>query len=144
MLRLTRWFLVLPTAVAAWYLALLIGIGLILGLEQLCPADQMVSGQCTATWYDHASYAAICFGAALAAALILGGCTIVAPSHRTWIAGITFVLGVLVAIIFAMETHFYLALAAAIVSGILVLRALVLAIHSGRLPDKSLERTRAR
>jgi hypothetical protein len=137
-----RWILLLPAAVAAWYVALLLGIALHIGLDAICPPDQMVSGSCVAPWHWAASQVVVCIGAALAAVLIVVTCTFVAPSHKRIVAVITFTGGTLVAIVMVLDTDAYAAFASAIVAGLATLLLVLQRIPSFSLPDNSLERTR--
>ena len=71
MFHAVRWLLVLPTAVVAWFVALFVGVGAYVGVEALCPANQITSGQCVAPWFVTAQYGAVTFGAAIAATFIM-------------------------------------------------------------------------
>ncbi len=124
-MRIFRWLLIVPIAVAAWYVAVALGISLHMGLDALCPPDQIVSGLCTARWYPAASAAVVCTGAGLAAALILVACTWLAPSHRRRVAIATFVAGAVVATFMGLSANAYGPLATAIVAGAIVLRILL-------------------
>jgi hypothetical protein len=141
MLRIVRWLLILPAAIAAWYLALIIGLVLHSGLDALCPPDQVISGICEAPWYVYAEDALIAFGAALAAVLVMVACTLLAPSHRRQTAIAAFVLGAMAAIMMGASTEAYGAMAAAIGAGALLL-VILLRLPSFSRPNKSLERTR--
>ena len=116
-MRIVRWVLMVPAAVVAWFVALFLGVALLGGLTRLCPANQMVSGMCTAPWYDGASEMAIAFGAAMAAAFSLIACTAIAPTHKRVSAIITFVGGVLVAVAMGLASGEYASLVAAVVTG---------------------------
>ena len=124
-MRIFRWLLIVPVAVAAWYAALFLGISLQLGLDALCPPDQVVSGSCTAPWHSAASAAAVCAGAGLAAVLILVACTWLAPSHRRQVAIATFSVGAAVAIFMGVSANLLGPLITAIVAGAIVLRILL-------------------
>jgi hypothetical protein len=129
MSQLIRWVLILPAAIAAWYLALFIGVALYRGAEALCPASQVVSGQCFAPWFLYVSEGLIAFGAALAAALIMITCAWLAPTHKRQVSIATFALGAGVAIIMGLSAHAYAAIAAAIIAG-----AIILVVLLRRLP----------
>jgi hypothetical protein len=143
MSRMIRWILVLPTALAAWYAALFISIALYRGVEALCPFGQVESGRCFAPWFLDSSDAFIASGAALAAALIMIACTLLAPTHRRQVAITTFIVGTIAAIMMGWET-FAAATIAAIISGAIVLVILLWRLAPLSLPDTSLERTRGR
>jgi hypothetical protein len=119
MANMLRWILIPPAAVAAWYLAFVIGIALEVGLNALCPADQVVSGWCIAPWYRGASNALLWFGAGLAALLVLFACTLLAPTHKRHVAIVTFVVGAAVAARMGFGIRAYGALVAATVAGAL-------------------------
>jgi hypothetical protein len=121
MLRIVRWVLLIPAAVAAWFVGLFLGIALLGVLARMCPENQMVSRMCTAPWYDGASTAAIAFGAAMAAVFIMIACTAIAPTHKRVAAVCTFACGVLVAAAMGVSSGEYVALVAAVVAGAVAL-----------------------
>ena len=128
MLQIIRWLLVLPAAGIAWFAALFVGVGLYEGVKSLCPADQMISGECFAPWFDSAFYAIVAFGAALAAILIMIGCTWVAPAYKRQVAIATFVVGTIVAAtmgIPAGDSIILIPMGTAIVTGAVVLAVLL-------------------
>lgn len=116
-MRIVRWALMIPVAVVAWYLALIIGVALLGGLTRLCPAHQQVSGMCTAPWYDGASAALVAFGAAMAAVFIMFACTAVAPTQKRVAAVVTFACGAIVAAAMGIPSGEYAAFVAAVVAG---------------------------
>ena len=120
-MRFVRWLLIIPTAVAAWYAALALGVSLYVGLDALCPAEQIISGLCVAPWHKAASAAVDCIGAGLAAALILLACTLLAPSHRQRVAIGTFIVGAVVAIFMGFSANAFGPLVTAIVAGAAIL-----------------------
>ena len=124
-MRLARWLLIVPTAVIAWYAAILLGISLDLGLEALCPADQTISGLCVAPWYKTAFAAVTCVGAGFAAVLVLLACTWLAPSHRRLVATATFSVGAVVAIFMGVSANAMGPLITALLAGAVVLWILV-------------------
>jgi hypothetical protein len=137
MMRFVRWLLIIPTAVAAWYAALVSGISLHRGVDALCPADQVVSGLCVAPWYEAASATVICMGAGLAAVLILLACTLLAPSHRRRVAIATFIVGAVVAIVMGISANAFGPLVTAIVAGGVILRILLWRLAPLTLPNNS-------
>jgi hypothetical protein len=137
-----RWTLILPAAIAAWYLALFVGIGLYQGAEMLCPASEVVSGHCFTPWFRAASEGLIAFGAALAAIFVMLACTLLAPTHKRQVAIVTFSVGASVAIYMGVGASAYLAMASAVVSGGVVLMILLQRLPPFSRPNKSLERTR--
>lgn len=141
MLQALRWVLILPAAIAAWYVALFISIALYQGVEALCPSDQVESGHCFAPWLLAASNALIAFGAGLAAVLVMLASTLVAPAHKRQVAIATFALGTLVAIAMGWN-HAIGPMVAAIVAGAIALVILLMRLAPFSLPNTSLERTR--
>ena len=115
-----RWTLV-PFAVwLAWGVSVFAAYELEALASYLCPKDQMVSGMCTAGWYDAAFDAIVCFGAAMAAALIVLLCTLVAPASRERVARATYLIGAIAAVMMATSAHMILPLVCALVAGALV------------------------
>ncbi len=143
MSQLIRWALILPGAFVAWYIALFLGVGVHAGIEALCPADQMVSGECSAPWFLAAEKAAVALGAALAAVLVMITCTLLAPSHRRQVAITTFVVGAIVATYMGLYL-FTSATVAAIAAGAVALFILLRRMAPFSPPNNSLERTRER
>jgi len=95
-----RWLAIPPAIVAAWALAVLLGFGLRDVAMSFCPAEDMVSGMCMASWYRYVEGGIIIGCAAIAAALVLAVSVLLAPSHRVAVA--TVVLGGGVAVAFYM------------------------------------------
>jgi hypothetical protein len=122
--------------------ALFVGIALYQGVEALCPASHVESGHCFAPWFLHASEGLIASGAALAAALIMVTCALLAPTHKRQVVVATFVLGAAAAILMGLGAGAYAAMVAAIVSGATVLVVLLRKLPPLSLPNTSLERTR--
>ena len=116
-----RWTLIVPTAWAAWCLVLAIGFGLSNLADALCPADQVVSGMCTAAWHERFMKANFCSCAALAAALILISCTLMAPHHRRVVSIIVFSAGTAFALWMTIAGGTYLEFASAAVASLLAL-----------------------
>jgi hypothetical protein len=143
MWQATRWALILPAAIVAWYSALLIAVALFQGSEALCPAKYMESGGCHAPWSSLVEEVLVAFGAALAAALVMIACTTLAPAHKREVAIATFAAGTIVAVIMGWN-RFLIPMIAAILAGALVLTLLLRRYPSFSLPNKSLERTRER
>ena len=121
-LRVLRWLAVVPAALAGWYLAFAGGIMLHSLATSLCPEPLLVSGMCTASWFPWLEEVIFAITAALAAFLVVWLATACCPIAKARVATIAFVLGALVAIVFAAELHIWLAPLAALVSGLLTLR----------------------
>ena len=123
--RSIRWILILPAAIAAWYVALFIGLGLYKALEAFCPASQVESGHCFAPWFRPVSDGLIAFGAALAAVLVMIVCTLLAPTHRRHVAIATFAVGAVIAVFMGLAANAYAAMVSAVVAGAVVLAILL-------------------
>ena len=113
-----RWLLVIPAATAGWFFALAFGFVLLHLLDALCPPEQMVSGMCTAPWYDAGFKAATLIGASLAAFLVVALASVAAPAHRTFVSWLAFGCGAAFALYAAFSTRSYAELAFALVSGL--------------------------
>ena len=120
-MKVIRWVLLLPSAYAAWWVALFLGIAYVSVLDWLCPPELMVSGLCTATWYEPAFNAAFVVGAGLAAGLIMLAVILMAPSHRRHVAILAFGSGSAFALYAAYETSLWGAFVAAFLTGLVAL-----------------------
>ena len=120
-MKLARWLMLLPSAYAAWWIVLIVGILYVSFLDWLCPPELILSGFCTASWYKPAFDAGVIVGAGLGAGLILLTTILVAPSHRRLVAAIAFGIGSAVALYGAYKTDLWVAGAAAISVGLLAL-----------------------
>jgi hypothetical protein len=96
-MRWGRWLLVPVAAAGIWYVALLSGLVAVGVLDALCPADEMVSGLCTAPWHATAVDVLIVAYAAVTAFGIVVVCGFLAPAHKLTVALIAFVCGALFA-----------------------------------------------
>lgn len=119
MVQVFRWLLITPACVAAWYLALFIGLYIHSIVASFCPPEFIVSGFCEAPWYPTAEKIVMCSGAALSAFLVVLTAAAVAPSHRVLASKIALAIGAVVAIIFAVAGGAYFALASALLAGLL-------------------------
>ena len=118
MTRVLRWIALLPVAVAGWYLAMVLGM-MTLGLvDQFCPEGLMVSGQCTAGWYDWVQGAIFYLFIALSAVLVVLLAALIAPAHRRRVAWVAFLLGAAMAVLMALLTPSFVDLLAALVAGL--------------------------
>ncbi len=119
MVQVFRWLALIPACVAAWWLALFIGLYVRSLIVGFCPPELVdVSGFCEASWYPAAEDAVICFGVALSAFLVVLTAALVAPTHRVLASKAALAIGTVVAIYFAVGTGAYFALAAAVLAGI--------------------------
>jgi hypothetical protein len=118
MARWLRWLLVPPVAWLSWMVAATVALTLYTIAETLCPREQMISGLCIASWFDHVVRAILCLGAGLAAALITVSCTLVAPSRRRAVMVVTLLAGLAIALSMGLMSGLYLALVTAVVAGL--------------------------
>jgi hypothetical protein len=95
-MKILRWLLVLPVAVIGWYLGLIVALLLHATGEHLCPAEEIVSGYCTAPWMAYVDDFALVLGSLLCGALVVVFPTLVAPLHRGTVAVIAFVSALVV------------------------------------------------
>jgi hypothetical protein len=117
---MVRWLLVVPAAIAAWYLVFVVGIFTHGFLEEaLCPAGEMESGMCMNRRVRLILAILVHLFVALSAAAVVSTAAAVAPSHRTRMAWIAFVGGSLVAVAFGIAAWAYTEALAAVASGLL-------------------------
>jgi len=95
---------------------------------------------------DTAFIALIALSGALAAALVMITCVLLAPTHKRQVAILTFVLGAMSAILMSMSMGPWglVTIVPAIVSGAIVLAMLLRKLPPLSLPNTSLERPRER
>lgn len=115
-----RWLAVLPAAYAGWVVALVLGMCLHSFAEMFCSPNEVDSGMCVASWFPYAVKIIFCFCSALAASLVVIFATVVAPSHRSFVARVTFIIGAIVAVYMGTQTSAYFELAAALLAGFVV------------------------
>jgi hypothetical protein len=139
MSSVVRWVLILPAAVAVWYVAFLVGLGLYIAVEKFAPPNQMVLGHFV-PWLEIGKSSAVVLGASLAAALVMITCTSLAPSNKREVAVATFVIGTVVAIYMGWK-FFVVPVLSAIVTGAALL-VVVVRRPPVSLPKTSIERTR--
>ena len=136
MVQVFRWLALIPACIAAWYLALFIGLYVRSVVASFCPPDLVVSGFCQAAWYPTAEKIVIGFGVALSAFLVVLTAAVVAPTHRVLASKAALAIGTIVAIIFAVGTGAYVALAAAVLAGALGVLVVTTFVER-RIPTKS-------
>lgn len=116
-MHVIRWALVPVAALAAWGVAIVIGVLLHEATTRLCPESYIVSGACFAPWTPVADAAVLMISAAIAAALIVLATGYTAPSHRPRVAAVVYGLGAAWAVVIAIGGAAYLALPAAGIAG---------------------------
>lgn len=118
MITFMRWLAVIPAAISGWYLALILGMFLLALAERTCPAENRISGICTAWWFGYIEQAIVYFGVAAAAFLVVTFAALVSPSHRYLVARFIFLLGVLVAGYLAWDLSAWGEFLAAVAAGL--------------------------
>jgi hypothetical protein len=126
-----RWILVVPSAVVAWYFALLVSAVLFGLVVAPCMSSDAPSPDfCEAAWYPREALqrGILFFGAGLSAIFVVAVSALMAPSHRTHVAWTAVGAGAAVAIAmtygrdeFIAETLF--AIACGVMVAVVVSRA---------------------
>lgn len=119
-----RWALTPVVSLLGWYLALVISMGLYALTQSLCPQEHLVSGLCSASWFSAASKAIICFGAGLAATLVVLFSALMAPAKKMQVAWFVFALGLVVAVCMTLQTGAFTELCTAVFFGLMTALAL--------------------
>jgi hypothetical protein len=117
-----RWLLVIPCAVAAWYVALILTV--LVGAIVVGPCIDSESPQprfCEAPWVQFAlaHRLPIRFGIGLSAVLVVMVSAIVAPNHRVPVAWVALSVGAIVAGVMGYEAGAVAEAAVAVASGLL-------------------------
>jgi hypothetical protein len=122
MATIARWALVPIASVSAWYLALFIGIVLLVIAEStalhFCSPDEVVSDQCHAPWFLVIQAGIFCISTALSAVFVVAAAYFAAPHHRTLVAWLAFAIGTVTAIVFAVTMPAWNMGASAIAAGL--------------------------
>lgn len=116
-----RWFLVALSFPAVWHLVLVAGIASVAVLDSLCPSDLVVSGMCTAQWYQPAFEALLAAFSAIAAFSMVVVPVLLAPGHRMAVAFGSFSIGAVVATYFALGGMLWVPFVCAAASGALAI-----------------------
>ena len=117
--RAIRWLMVPVAALGAWGASLFFGLLLHDIATRLCPESQMVSGACVAPWWPYADAVVLIVAAGVAAPFIVGACALTAPTHRSHVALVVYVIGAVWAVILAVAGAAYAALPSACAGGAL-------------------------
>jgi len=91
--NLLRWVLVPISGVLVFYLVLFLGILCLDLVGDFCPPEEVVSGLCTAWWYDAAYHALVLGGSFIVVAGVVIVPGRVAPAHKLRVAAIAYLLG---------------------------------------------------
>lgn len=119
--RFLRWILVAPVSLAGYFIALFLGMGVIMSAEALCPAQYLISETCFAPYMQTVEAVSFIFFPALAAALVVFLPSTIAPSYKFQTACVAYVAGAGVAIVMGLSAEVYSSLSAALISGALIL-----------------------
>ncbi len=114
-----RWLWVVPSAIVVWYAVLSLAPALNTLATQFCPADALLSGFCTASWFHPVERAIMVGCAGLTALAIVVVSAIIAPMHRIRAAAVMFALGMLVAVNMLTHTGAYPEFTAAVLGGLI-------------------------
>ena len=118
-MKVLRWALTAPAAVAAWYAIFFIGILAHPAIERaICPAGEMISGACINENVQRILDGVIAVFVALSAVAVVSAAVATAPSHKAVVAWVVFCAGGLLAVFFSVATHLYVAGIAALASGL--------------------------
>ena len=101
--RWGRWLLVPVAACGIWSVALRSGLAAVGVLDALCPAEEMISGFCTAPWHATSVDVLIVASAAATAFGIVVVCGFLAPANKFTVALIAFLCGAVFAAFAASE-----------------------------------------
>jgi hypothetical protein len=114
-----RWVAVIPAAIAGWPLAFAITASLHRMAFALCPSAMIVSGACTAPWFQVVEFGLSCIFASLAAILIVALPTLIAPGKRRVVAWSAFGVGSLFALYIGIRAEAIAQLVVALIAGFL-------------------------
>ena len=132
-----RWILVVPSAIVAWYFALLVSALLFAFIVAPCmDSDSPQPYFCDAAWYPRqALFRGIYFfGAGLSAVLVVAVSVLVAPSHRPRVAWTAVATGAAIASVMTFRTDLFVVAVFAIACG--VTTAVVVSRGSASLRSK--------
>jgi len=118
-----RWILVIPAAIAGWYLAFILGMLSVVALDALCPPEMMISGACMASWYPPAVDLLIIISTGLSAVLAIVGAYMVTPEaqRKMAIAYTTYSVGALTAGLWAFELNSWAEFSCAVALGLMAI-----------------------
>ena len=105
MFNALRWLLIVPVAVAGWFLAFVGTLELYELIYYFCPIEYQVSGTCQHDAAVIAENVLIALGAGLSAVLVVLLATITAPAYKSQVAAAALCLGLGVAVWAYLETY---------------------------------------
>lgn len=114
-----RWLLVVPAAIAAWYVTFIVGAFTYSFIEaHLCPSQDLFSGVCTSQSIRIALDVVMHVFVALSAIAVIAAAVTVAPSRKRKVAWVAFSIGAATALYFAVRTQYYTHFVAALAGGL--------------------------
>ena len=116
-MNILRWLLIVPACVLAWYLSLIVGLILVSIAESFCSKEKMISGFCTASWFQFAENLIYAFCGGLVAFVVITVSYLLAPIHKDKMVMVAYFLGTVVAIYMVVETGAWLVFGSALVIG---------------------------
>ena len=117
-----RWLLVVPSAIAAWYFAVLVGMLMFgVAVAPCWDSDAPRPQFCDAAWFplELVERGVFFFGVGLAAVLVVVVSALVAPSRRTAVAYTALAVGTVVAGVMGYLAEAFAEAAVAVVCGLL-------------------------
>ena len=125
MKTIVRWILVLPAAIAAWYLVFFAGI-FVHGIVEhaLCPTPEFISETCVNDRVIRILHGVIVLFVALSAVAVMLAVVITAPSEKLLMTWVAFAVGSGVAIFMAVVAKSPAEGAAAVAAGLLTALAI--------------------
>lgn len=88
-----RWLLIVPLGAIGFAIGICAILLLLSAVTWLCPAELVISGLCTASWFPAAQEVAISVGAAIGAAAVVGLPSLAAPQSKRLVALVAFCVG---------------------------------------------------
>lgn len=119
-MTILRWLLLIPAAVLGWYVGVLVAITVYEVGDGFCPAAQVVSGMCHASWFGVFSDVALVLGSSVCGALVVLFPTLMAPYGRIRVAWMAYVCGLLGSAYFLLEGLWLPVLVAASAGAVMV------------------------
>lgn len=114
-----RWLWIVPSALLVWFGMLAFGNVLYTLAIGLCPADQLLSGFCTADWFRPVERGIVVGCAGLTGFAIVLVTALIAPDFRLRATAVMFGAGALVATSMALQTGALPEFVTALLGGVL-------------------------
>src|SRR5262245_26307521 len=119
MITVLRWLAIPLAMFAGWWLTIFLGIGLLEVAIRFCPAEDMVSGMCVASWYEYVEDGIIAGCAGVFAAFAVAVSVLLAPAYRPTVASVVLGGGVVVALYMAYASGAWGSFAGAVLAGVI-------------------------